>query len=149
MATLPPLAVTSEDRVVLEGWLRARTTQQRLVQRARVALLMADGASNAEAARTVGLRAKAAGRWRRRFQRDGIDGLGDLPRSGRRDTPQFWERAADVCGLYLNPPVNTLALSVDKKTAIAARSPNTPPSRSHRDSPPAANSTTDATPPPA
>ena len=44
----------------------------------------------------------------------------------RRDTPEFWERAADVCGLYLDPPTNALVLSVDEKTAIPARTPTHP-----------------------
>ena len=29
-----------------------------------------------------------------------------------RDTPEFWERAADVCALYLGPPVNAVVLSM-------------------------------------
>lgn len=34
-----------------------------------------------------------------------------------------WEQAVDVCGLYLNPSVNELVLSVDdEKTAIGAHS---------------------------
>ena len=41
---------------------------------------------------------------------------------GRPDDPTFWERAADVCGLYLSRPTNALVLSVDEKTAIPARS---------------------------
>jgi transposase len=48
----------------------------------------------------------------------------------RPDDPGFWERAADVCGLYLAPPTNALVLSVDEKTGIGARSrtwPATPP----------------------
>jgi len=48
----------------------------------------------------------------------------------RPDAPAFWERAADVCGLYLAPPTNALVLSVDEKTGIGARSrtrPATPP----------------------
>jgi transposase len=48
----------------------------------------------------------------------------------RPDDPAFWERAADVCGLYLVPPTNALVLSVDEKTGIGARSrtrPATPP----------------------
>jgi transposase len=49
----------------------------------------------------------------------------------RPDTPEFWERAVDVCGLYLDPPDNALVLSVDEKTAIAARS------RKHPTQPPA------------
>jgi transposase len=40
----------------------------------------------------------------------------------RPDDPTFWERAADVCGLYLGRPANALVLSVDEKTAIPARS---------------------------
>lgn len=42
--------------------------------------------------------------------------------AGRPDHPAFWERAADVCGLYLSPPTNALVLSLDEKTAIPARS---------------------------
>lgn len=40
----------------------------------------------------------------------------------RPNDPALWERAADVCGLYLSLPTNTLVLSVDEKTAIPARS---------------------------
>lgn len=40
----------------------------------------------------------------------------------RPDDPSFWERAADVCGMYLSQPTNALVLSVDEKTAIPARS---------------------------
>lgn len=40
----------------------------------------------------------------------------------RKDTPEFWERAADVCGLYLSPPENAVVLSVDEKTGIQAKS---------------------------
>jgi len=36
--------------------------------------------------------------------------------------PDFWEKAADVCGLYLNPPENAVVWSVDEKTGIQARS---------------------------
>lgn len=40
----------------------------------------------------------------------------------RRDTPEFWEQAADVCGLYLAPPDNVVVLSIDEKTGIQAKS---------------------------
>jgi len=40
----------------------------------------------------------------------------------RPDDPMFWERAADVCGMYLSKPTKALVLSVDEKTAIPARS---------------------------
>ena len=44
--------------------------------------------------------------------------------------PDFWERAGDVCGLYLNPPDNAVVWSVDEKTGIQATSrvnPTRPP----------------------
>ncbi|HSH60738.1 MAG TPA: hypothetical protein VK988_14095 [Acidimicrobiales bacterium] len=42
--------------------------------------------------------------------------MDDLPR------PSFWERAGDVCGLYLNPPENAVVWSVDEKSGIQAKS---------------------------
>jgi transposase len=36
--------------------------------------------------------------------------------------PDFWERAGDVCGLYLNPPEHAVVWSVDEKTGIQATS---------------------------
>lgn len=45
--------------------------------------------------------------------------------------PDFWAKAADVCGLYLDPPTNAVVWSVDEKSQITARSrvhPTTPAS---------------------
>jgi transposase len=36
--------------------------------------------------------------------------------------PDFWEKAGDVCGLYLDPPQNAIVWSVDEKTGIQAKS---------------------------
>jgi len=36
--------------------------------------------------------------------------------------PDFWEKAADVCGLYLDPPDNAVVWSVDEKSQIQAKS---------------------------
>ena len=36
--------------------------------------------------------------------------------------PEFWAKAGDVCGLYLDPPVNAVVWSVDEKTGIQAKS---------------------------
>lgn len=36
--------------------------------------------------------------------------------------PNFWEKAADVCGLYLNPPENAVVWSVDEKSGMQAKS---------------------------
>ena len=47
----------------------------------------------------------------------------------RPDDPGFWERATDICGLYLIPPAGALVLSVDEKTGIGARSRTRPTTR--------------------
>jgi transposase len=36
--------------------------------------------------------------------------------------PEFWEKAADVCGLYLDPRDNAVVWSVDEKSGIQAKS---------------------------
>jgi transposase len=44
--------------------------------------------------------------------------------------PDFWEKAADVCALYLDPPMNAVVYSVDEKTGMQAKArinPTKPP----------------------
>lgn len=36
--------------------------------------------------------------------------------------PAFWEKAADVCALYLDPPTNAVVWSVDEKSGMQAKS---------------------------
>jgi len=36
--------------------------------------------------------------------------------------PDFWEKAGDVCGLYLDPPENVVVWSVDEKSGMQAKS---------------------------
>src|SRR5487761_1705442 len=36
--------------------------------------------------------------------------------------PDFWEKASDVCGLYLDPPDNAVVWSVDEKSGMQAKS---------------------------
>jgi transposase len=36
--------------------------------------------------------------------------------------PDFWEKASDVCGLYLDPPQNAVVWSVDEKSGMLAKS---------------------------
>jgi len=47
--------------------------------------------------------------------------------------PEFEERCAAVCGLYVDPPENVLVVSIDEKTGIQAKAPTKP------DVPPAPN----------
>ena len=80
-ATLVEL--TGEQRAGLERIVRAQRSEQRLVKRARVALLAEKGLTNEQVAQLVGLSAdKKVGKWRRRVAEEGLDGLADRPRAG-------------------------------------------------------------------
>ncbi|MEY8015831.1 helix-turn-helix domain-containing protein [Mycobacterium servetii] len=60
-----------------------RATPQKLVLRAMIVLLAADGAPNAAIAEELGICVDTARKWRARFAGKGIEGLADAPRSGR------------------------------------------------------------------
>jgi transposase len=195
MPTIPPLAITDEERVELQRRVRAHTTPQRAAKRARIVLLAADGVPNRQIAPIVGMNEHTVAHWRHRFQAERLAGLTDRKRPGRPlvydhdqrlrivatvtqqppdpashwshsqlaeeladmgisasqigriladldikphrvrswitrpQDPGFWERAADICGLYLIPPTGALVLSVDEKTGIGARSRTRPTTR--------------------
>ncbi|WP_433521532.1 IS630 family transposase [Nocardia pseudovaccinii] len=75
--------LSAEQRSELAGITRRATAAHRQVLRARIVLAAADGASNTEIARSLGIHADTARKWRKRFCRNGIDGLTDRARSGR------------------------------------------------------------------
>src|SRR5271166_4109071 len=74
--------LTPADRAVLEARVRAATTEQRDVFRARIILLAADGRSTRSIARSVGTMPRTVSLWRGRFSREGLAGLSDKPRPG-------------------------------------------------------------------
>src|ERR1700730_5925484 len=74
--------LTPEDRAVLEARVRAPTTEQRDVLRARIILLAAEGCSTRSIARAVGAMPRTVSTWRGRFARKGLAGLADQPRPG-------------------------------------------------------------------
>lgn len=59
------------------------TTQYRFVRRVNVILLAAGGGNNKQIAEKVGLSVVAVSHWRTRFAKHGLEGLDDLPRSGK------------------------------------------------------------------
>ena len=81
---LPAVEVrlTPEDRAVLEARVRAPTTEQRDVLRARIILMAAEGRSTRSIARKVGTMPRTVSLWRGRFAREGLSGLIGRPRPG-------------------------------------------------------------------
>jgi transposase len=84
MRIAPRVVLSNEQRTGLEAWTRGRKIPARLVLRARIILLAADGQQDLEIARLLAVVPRTAARWRARFNRDGMAGLEhDAPRPGR------------------------------------------------------------------
>jgi transposase len=87
MRIAPAIALSPEQREALEQRTRSRSLPVRVVDRARIVLLAAEGQQDKEIALTLGTTPKKVSRWRRRFLTLGIAGLErDAPRSGREPT---------------------------------------------------------------
>src|SRR4029453_17552999 len=176
------LTLTSEERDELERRVRSRKMRAEDARRARVILMLADGASFTTITTVVGCYPDYVSRWKQRFEADRLPGLRaqyrgqpptvrtaalearvlaktrqkppdgrthwttrtvgkglgvthmPLARIGRRaglqphrferymlsDDPAFEQKAADIIGLYLQPPQHAAVFAVDEKTAIQA-----------------------------
>jgi len=83
----PQITLTQEDRETLNRWSRGRSTPVRLMQRAKIVLLAAEGQRNKDIAGQLGMAPNTVGRWRRRFAAGGLAAIEkDAPRSGRKPT---------------------------------------------------------------
>jgi len=79
------LELTADARQCLESLVRARATPQALAFRCRVILraVAADQPTNQVIAAELDCDRHTVGQWRERFAASGLEGLQDLPRSGR------------------------------------------------------------------
>jgi transposase len=181
--TATPIELSKQEREILNRWSSSATTEHRLVERARIILLAAEGLATREIARRLKTRAARVSKWRTRFAAQRITGLSDNPRAGKpakydaetekrilaqlddaplkgyrqwsgpllarvledvsvhqvwrvlrrhgislarrrswciSTDPEFGPKAADVVGLYLDPPENALVLCVDEKPSMQA-----------------------------
>ena len=173
---------SEQDKQMLQQLAGSRTEEARLVERAKIILKCLQGERVHKIAKDLQVRPNTVIEWRRRFEKEGIEGLKDQPRSGKParygavfrgevlnalelpppagqarwdgpavakhlDTsvhavwrllrkegiclsrqrswcvstdPEFIPKAADIVGLYLDPPENALVISVDEKPSIQA-----------------------------
>jgi transposase len=80
-----PLPVTAEQERVLQTWVAARKTPQRIVLRARIVLLARQGKSNLSIAQTLNTTRPTVLLWRKRFLAGGTAALTeDAPGRGRK-----------------------------------------------------------------
>lgn len=183
MANPTVIKLSREESKILSLWVRSGSMEHRIVQRARIILMLDEGKSNLEIAQMLEIRPATVSKWRTRFGRKRLGGLCDTPRPGqpvkyneeterqilavldepppegystwtgttvaqrlgdvteahvwrvlrqykihlrRRRSwcistdPEFARKAADIVGLYLDPPENAMVLCVDEKPHIQA-----------------------------
>ena len=104
---MEPLILRAGDRERLAEWTRSSTIPAGSAQRARILVLAADGASNAEIGRRVGVSLPTVRSWRERYRVGGLGNLGDLARSGRPATVD----ETSVIAATLDPPPPRLGVT--------------------------------------
>lgn len=92
------LTVSSEDRLILEQWLRASKTPRSLALRAQIVLASTDGKTADDVAEDLGTTSVTVQKWRTRFRNGGVEGLKDQRRSGRptQISPGITKRVLDL-----------------------------------------------------
>ena len=83
MSVAAPLALREGDEKTLHSLVRSSSGRAGVAQRARIVLLAAEGASNTEIARRVGVSRPTVIGWRDRYTAGGVAALDDLDRPGR------------------------------------------------------------------
>src|SRR5437762_12785146 len=81
-----PLHLSAEQRAELQRLVRAPSTPQKIVRRARIALLAAEGKDNNQIAAELSTSQVTVGQWRQRVLDLGLAGLQEAPRPGRPRT---------------------------------------------------------------
>jgi transposase len=83
--TAPSVTVSQSDRVQLEAWAKSGSRAFRLVQRARIVLMAADGEKDIDIARKLRTSRPTVHLWRRRYRALGLNGIQqDATRPGRK-----------------------------------------------------------------
>ena len=93
MRVAPQITLSDDERNTLRRWSRGRSTPARLVRRAKIVLLAAEGKQNKTITAELGIERTIVGRWRTRFAQQGLTGIEkDAPRGGRK--PRARQRVA-------------------------------------------------------
>lgn len=109
MRTAAPIVLSPDERLTLATWAHGRSLPLRLVQRARIIQLAAEGMLSQEIAPTVGVSRPTVQLWRQRFLALRVAGLEqDAPRPGRLPTiPPAKIQAIIEATLHTTPPPAT------------------------------------------
>jgi transposase len=109
------LTLTPEERSQLEAWAKGRTIQARVMERARILLLLAEGAGIRPAAMQLQVGFNTVRRWRDRFLELGCQGiLHDAPGRGRKPVITAARRAEIVRMTTQEKPHNATHWSLSR-----------------------------------
>jgi transposase len=111
------LTLREGDRERLTSMTRSSSMRAGLAQRARIVLMAAEGLPNTAIAERVGVSRPTVIGWRGRYERRGIRGLCDEPRSGR---PRTIDHRA-VVAATLKPPPKKLGVTHWSSRLLADR----------------------------
>jgi transposase len=114
------LLLTDDQRAVLLRQVRRRGSPARVVERARIVLLAAEGLPGREIAERVGCSEPTVIRWRSRFAEQGMAGLADEPRSGKPPTIPPVVRD-EILAITLTEPPTELGITHWSSRLLAAR----------------------------
>jgi len=78
-----PIILMSDEHETLSKWVRAKTSEQRIVLRSKIILLAAEGLTTKEISQRLEVRPATVSQWRNRFASKRLEGLQDAPRSGK------------------------------------------------------------------
>jgi transposase len=102
----PRVVLTTEERAELERWAGAPGASPRGVRRARIVLEAAQGRTNGQVARSVGVHPDTVALWRSRFVAGRVEAIrheAPRPGSGRRAPPGLIDRILQMT-LEVRPP---------------------------------------------
>ncbi len=89
-------------REVLETLASSRAAAHRVVQRARVLLLAAEGVSNSEIGEVAGVSRPTVLAWRKQFEEDGLSGFGEVAKGRGRKPSISDEEVTEIVKLTLH-----------------------------------------------
>jgi len=109
MHLAPPIVLSPEERLTLTEWARAKSLPLRLVQRARIITMAADGVTSQNIASQLAISRPTVQLWRERFLALRVAGLEkDAPRPGRiPSVPESKVRAIVEATLHTKPAAAT------------------------------------------
>jgi transposase len=121
----PPLIVHDADKRTLRAVVRAPTSEQRAVTRARIVLGAAEGAAIERIAAELCVAVMTVKLWRRRYGQAGLAGLADAPRPGHPPTYTREDRDRLVALTLGPPPEGSTHWSVRRMAQRTGMSPST------------------------